>query len=148
MKAREGYNNAQKKRMLLSDSTLLGLRMTSRKTLALVKLHCLILCLIFSFVAKSFVELTRYLFTMPGVKVFLSQRICQDPLEKFFGCQRQRGATHDNPNALEFLRNTQALRVANIASKAVKGNCRGAMKEKAENDHENQPLPKRRRKRK
>ena len=32
--------------------------------------------------AKSFVELTRYLFTMPRVKVFLSQRICQDALEK------------------------------------------------------------------
>jgi hypothetical protein len=48
-------------------------------------------------VAKSFVELTRYLFTMPSVKVFLSQRICQDAFEKFFGYQRQRGATHDNP---------------------------------------------------
>ena len=100
------------------------------------------------FVAKSFVELTRYLFTMPGVKVFLSQRICQDALEQFFGCQRQRGATHENPNALEFFQNTQALRVVNTASHVVKGNCRGTMKEKAETDQENQPLPKRRRKRK
>ena len=82
---------------------------------------------------------------MPGVKSFLSQRICQDALEKFFGCQRQRGRTHDNPNALEFLRNTQAL---NTASCVVKGNCRGTMKEKEEADQENQPLPKRRRKRK
>ncbi len=93
-------------------------------------------------------ELVRYVFTIPGVKAFLSQRICQDPLEKFFGCQRQRGGTHDNPNALEFYRNTQALRVVNTVSHVVKGNCRGTMKEKPETDQENQPLPKRRRKRK
>ena len=149
MKERQGYNRSQKKRMLLSDATLLGLRMTSRKTLVLGRLHCMILILMFySSAAKSFVELTRYLFTMPGVKVFLSQRICQDALEMFFGCQRQRGATHDNPNVLEFYRNTQALRVANTASHSVKGNCRGAMKESVETDKENQPLPKRRRKRK
>ena len=90
-------------------------------------------------------EFTRYLFTQPGVKVFLSQRICQD---KFFVCQRQRGDTHDNPNALEFLRNTQTLRVVNTASCVVKGNCHGTMREKAETDQENQPLLKRRRKRK
>lgn len=69
--------------------------------------------LFFPFAAKSFVEMVRYLFTMPDVKAFLSRRICQDPLEQFFGCQRQRGGTHDNPNAQEFLRNTQALRVVN-----------------------------------
>lgn len=93
-------------------------------------------------------ELVRYVFTIPGVKVFLSQRICQDPLEKFFGCQRQRGGSHDNPNILEFYRNTQALRVVNTVSHVVKGNCRGAMKEKLESDQENQPLPKRQRARK
>ena len=47
----------------------------------------------YSSVARSFVELTRYLFTLSGVKVFLSQR----------------GATNENPNVLEFYRNTQAL---------------------------------------
>lgn len=61
--------------------------------------------------AHPFIELVRYVFTLPGVKVFLSQRICQDPLEKFFGCQRQRGGTHDNPTVAEFCKNTQALRV-------------------------------------
>ena len=35
----------------------------------------------------SFVDLVRYHFTIPGVRSFLSQRISQDPLEKFFGCQ-------------------------------------------------------------
>ena len=44
---------------------------------------------------------------------FLSNRICQDPPENIFGCQRQRGGTTDNPNVAEFLKNTQALRVVN-----------------------------------
>ena len=62
------------------------------------------------FVGKSFVELVRYLFTIEGVSSFLSQRICQDPIENFFGCQRQRGGVNENPN-VQSSTNTQALRV-------------------------------------
>ena len=54
---------------------------------------------------KSFVELVRHLFTIPGVDSFLSQRLCQDPLERFFGTQRQRGGVHDNPNVAEYSSN-------------------------------------------
>ena len=50
---------------------------------------------------------------IPGVTLFLSNAICQDPLEKFFGQQRQRGRTNENPNVFEFIKNTQALRVIN-----------------------------------
>ena len=60
------------------------------------------------YTGKSFVEMVRYLFSLPDVISFLSQRICQDPLEQFFGCQRQRGGVHDNPNCSEFMKNTQA----------------------------------------
>ena len=102
------------------------------------------MCILFHFPAKSFVELVRYLFTVPGVKSLLSQRICQDPLEKFFGCQRQRGGTHDNPNAGEFVQNTQALRVINSFCKdPARGNCRGGMKRGLDLEQENRPLPKR-----
>jgi len=59
------------------------------------------------------VELVEFLFTIPGVKEFLSEKLCQDPLEKFFGCQRQRGRVNENPTATQFLKNTQALRVVN-----------------------------------
>ena len=52
---------------------------------------------------KAFVELVEYLFTIPGVKVFLSENISQDPIEKFIECQRQRGRVNENPNAQEFL---------------------------------------------
>lgn len=83
---------------------------------------------------------------MPDVKVFLSQRICQDPLENFFGYQRQRGGTHDNPNVNEFQKNMQALRVINsFARGPAKGNCRGFDGDYTEVDiqKENKPLPKR-----
>lgn len=99
---------------------------------------------------KSFVELVKYIFTMSDVKSFLSQRLCQDPLENFFGRQRQRGGVHDNPNVKQFTENTQALRVVKMVglSKVKRGNCRGGAKEEEEiSVKENStPLPKRSRK--
>lgn len=89
---------------------------------------------------KSFVELTRYLFTVSGVKVFLSQRICQNVLENSWAATDRGRACNDNPNALEFYRNTQPLRVINTASRVVEDNCCGTMKEHAEIYKENQPL--------
>ena len=94
----------------------------------------------------SFVDLVRYLFTIPGVRSFLSERISQDPLEKFFGCQRQRGRVHENPNVAEFVTNTQALRVANVLSRDIaKGNCRGNKRSHQTCDIGDEPLPKRKR---
>ena len=93
--------------------------------------------------------MVKYLFTLPDVSVFLSQRISQDPLENFFGCQRQRGGTHDNPNVQEFQKNMQALRVINSFIKTpVKGNCRGSGDMDMESlESMSTPLPKRKRKR-
>ena len=100
----------------------------------------------------SFVDLVRYLFSVPGVKSFLSERISQDPLEKFFGTQRQRGRVHENPSVSDFIQNTQALRVANVfARDTVKGNCRGSNKQKRTHlleDTDEQPIPKRKHKHK
>ena len=87
----------------------------------------------------------EYVFSIPGVTSFLSQRICQDPVECFFGCQRQRGGTHDNPMAAEFEKNMQALRVIkSFARGPSKGNCRGFATDFVVTDKENMPLPKRR----
>ena len=48
---------------------------------------------------------------MPEVKEkklsFLSNNLSQDPLKIFFGCQRQRGGTNDNPTVQEYYSNTQ-----------------------------------------
>jgi len=90
-------------------------------------------------------ELVEYIFTIPGVTVFLSERLSQDTLENYFGCQRQRGKSHENPNVLQFCDNHQALRVINGTCATVsKGNCRGS-KNVINWEQENRPLPKRRR---
>ncbi len=65
----------------------------------------------FFYLVKSFIEFVQSLFDIPGIKAILSERISQDPLEKFFSCQQQRGGRHKNPNVHEFLKNTQALAV-------------------------------------
>ena len=75
---------------------------------------------------KSFLELVRYLFTIPGVKFFLSEQISQDLLENFFGDQRQMGGASENPNVQDFCKNTQALWVTNLVCGSVpRGNCSG-----------------------
>ena len=71
-------------------------------------------------------DLVQYIFTIPGVKSFLSERISQDPLEKYFGRQRQRGGVNENPTSQEFLKNNNALRMVNsIKIDTHKGNIRG-----------------------
>lgn len=69
--------------------------------------------------------MVRYIFTIPGITFFLSNKVCQDSLENFFGQQRQRGRVHENPSVMEFMKNTQALRVVNGTCRNVRGNCRG-----------------------
>ena len=88
-------------------------------------------------------ELVNYLFTLPDVSLFLSNRLCQDPLEKFFGKQRQCGRVNENPSAMEFMRNIQALHVINTTCANVSGNCRGA-KGKLTEEIDNVPIANRR----
>ena len=91
---------------------------------------------------RSFVELVKFVFKIPGVTVFLSGRICQDPLEGFFGQQRQRGRVNENPSVQQFVENTRALRVINGACRQVRGNCHGYLKRKGP-EVDNSILPKR-----
>ena len=77
---------------------------------------------------RSFLELVKFVFTIPGVTVFLSGRICQDPLEGFFGQQWQRGRVNENPSVQQF--------------KQVRGNCHGYLKQKGP-EVDNSILPKR-----
>ena len=80
---------------------------------------------------------------IPGVVAFLSEKLCQDPLEKFFGCQRQRGRVDENPNVQAFCKNTQALCVVNSCMGTVKGHCRSSGTTPIDMEKENKPLPKR-----
>ena len=94
---------------------------------------------------KSLLELVRYIFTIPGVKFFLSERISQEPLENFFGCQRQRGGASENPNVQDFCKNTQALRVIDsVCGSVPRENCRGSQ-QLVDRQSDYNPLPKHRR---
>ena len=62
-------------------------------------------------VVSSFTEFLPFIFKIKGVTCFLSEKLSQDLLEKFFGCQRQKGRANENPMASKFLKNTQSLRV-------------------------------------
>ena len=127
--------------MLMPTETRHGINVTGIVVLFInAFLHLLV-------TVKSFVELTEYVFKIPGVKFFLSERISQDPLENFFGCQRQRGRTGENPNVDQFCKNTQALRVINsVCAHVPRGNCRGRQNV-IDIKKESKALPKRRRQR-
>ena len=113
VKRKEGFDKSQKILMMLSAETRQGLRLTGKTCLR---------ALIFeehpSF-SDVIVELVQYAFTIPGVSVFLRNRVCQDPLESFFGQQQQRGRADENPSVSEFIRNTQALRVISTTCNTI-----------------------------
>ncbi|XP_065894011.1 uncharacterized protein [Dysidea avara] len=126
---RPGFSAEEKNTMLISHETRLGLRIT----------------------VHSFIEFLQYIFKIPGVTLFLSNRLSQDPIEKFFGQQRQRGSSNDNPIASQFQKNTQTIRVVNTTCSNIRGNCRGTNKASTLLGQqmwiagkENKPLPKRR----
>lgn len=111
---REGLTNKERNNMLLSQETCFGIEVTGKAASGdhtegafFVVVSYLSLC--------SFIELAKFAFTISGVRAFLSEKLSQDPLEQFFGCQRQRGGTSKNPTVAEFCKNTQALRVINTA---------------------------------
>lgn len=141
MRACKGLSAKQKSNMLISKETLTGLRMTGISYYYIHVLYTIIILLV-----NSFIELVRYLFSLQGVKAFLSERISQDPLEKFFGRQRQRGGVHENPNVSQFLKGNQALRVINsINLDFTRGNTRGSNCSSLPSGKENvRPLPRRR----
>ena len=84
------------------------------------------------------------------MNVFLSVKLNQDPLEKFFGCIRQHGRVNDNPTVLQAMKSTQTLRVINsIRFATITGNCRGSNKRKeVEIEDVDVQLPKKKRRRK
>ena len=68
-------------------------------------------------------ELSKYLLKLPGVHYLLSEKLCQDPLESFFGQQRMRGGSCSNPTVNDFIYGTSSLRVqGSTALKPFRGN--------------------------
>ena len=128
--------------MLLSKETRTGLRMTGLYILVHRQYYFskfIVPCLCY-FTVK---QLVQYLFTLPGVKSFLSERISQDPLEKFFGHHRQRGGVNENPNVAQFLKGNQALRVINSIDLDITKNTQGSNGSSLPGKENVAPLPKR-----
>ena len=63
---------------------------------------------LFPYKVHAFVELTQDLLSVPGVEYVLSERLCQEPLESFFGAA---GGRNENPTIQQFCDNTVTLRV-------------------------------------
>ena len=83
----------------------------------------------------------EFIFTLPGVKYFFSERLTQDPLEAFFGKHRARGGRSDNPTVKQFLENTVSLRVQGSAAlDPIRGNCRKKRRLCQENLIDDTPL--------
>ena len=77
---------------------------------------------------RSTVETVKF-FLQNSSKFILTERLCQDPVEEFFGIQRQLGRTNDNPIA-KFGSNDNTIRIQrdvsfisrNMKAKYNKGN--------------------------
>ena len=101
--------------MQLSEATLEGLRITG-------KLSCIYIPYILTQftclpdAVHSFVEMTQYLLAVPGVQYVLPEKLCQDPIEAFFGKQHAAGGRSDNPTVQQFCENIVSLRVQGSAA--------------------------------
>ena len=103
--------------------------------------------MLFPYEVHAFVELMQDLLSVPGVEFVLSERLCQDPLESFFGKQRAAGGRNDNPTVQQFCDNTVTLRVQQSAAlEPLRGNCRKRSRPVDCALVDETPLPKRSRK--
>ena len=59
----------------------------------------------------TYIHIAYSLIDLAGVNSFLSERLSQDPLEKYFGQQRQRGGVNENPACDEFLPSTESSKL-------------------------------------
>ena len=94
---------------------------------------------------KAFTEMSKYLLNTSGVHFILSERFTQDPLESFFGHQRQRGGGRDNPTAQQFMQDTQSIRVQHSCKPLAGSNVRTSKHHMEVDANLDMPIPKRRR---
>ena len=115
------YTTAAYAKMFISQQTYEGLQITAHST----------------------VEIVKFLLSK-GLNSVLTERFQQDPLEEYFGNQRQRGRRADNPDALQFGYNDRALDVQQNIVPIKSGNVGGRNLKSKSNwlDIINEPLPK------
>ena len=146
--SRPGFTAAQKALMCISKETIEGLHITGESYIGVfgtLTMRCT-----FCSAVKSFVEVVRYLTTLPEAKgqYVLSECFSQDPLENYFGQVRAKGGRCENPTAKSTLESAQSLRVqGSLAMQPVRGNSSRKRRLFHEQDViDDSPLPKRKRK--
>lgn len=77
----------------------------------------------FQISARSTIECTKFLLS-EGMEYVLTERFCQDPVEEYFGKQRQFGRRCDNPDIRTFSYNSNTIRIERSVS-CQSGNTRG-----------------------
>ena len=77
----------------------------------------------FKLTVFSAIEATKFLL-QEGMEYVLTERFCQDPLEEYFGKQRQLRRRSDNPDIHTFGYNSNAIRIQRSIS-CQSGNTRG-----------------------
>lgn len=77
----------------------------------------------FKISALSAIEATKFLL-QEGMDFVLTERFCQDPVEEFFGKQRQLGRRSDNPDIHKFGYNSNTIRIQRSIS-CQSGNTKG-----------------------
>lgn len=77
----------------------------------------------FQISVHSAIKDTKFLL-QEGMEFVLTERFCQDPLEKYFGSQRKLGQRNDNPDIKTFGYNNNTIRIQRAVS-CQSGNTRG-----------------------
>ena len=77
----------------------------------------------FKLTVSSAIEATKFLLE-EGMEFVLTERFCQDPLEEYFGKQRQLGRRSNNPDIHKFGYNSNTIRTQRLIS-CRRGNPRG-----------------------
>ena len=118
--AKTGFEDQAKKMMIITRETFHGIKVNGKSMQLFVYMLQLQL---YGFVVCGPGQVCIY---HSGIHCALSERLCQDPLEKVFGCQLLRGGTNENPTVQEFFRNTHTFCIINSVSGNIKkGSCRG-----------------------
>ena len=93
------------------------------------------------FLVLSFVEMACYLLQKKPGAFLLSGRFTQDPIESFFGQQRARAGSKDNPNSRAFLYNAQAIQLQRTMAIENGGNVQKKKKSLIIDDYEELSRP-------
>lgn len=94
----------------------------------------------FKMTVYSVIEATKFLLG-EGMEFVLTERLCQDTVEEYFGNQRKLGRRSDNPDIHTFGYNNNAIRIQRQVS-CQSGNTRGRKdKRRAWEEVTDDPLP-------